>query len=96
MQIAKKLVATERLPAIRFIAAIIHELTVVARGAYDAPNHESEPRAVNEAIHRLSGHLRDLCDSDEVLTASRAEGISEATKLLGYNAMSPILSHSPL
>ena len=39
-------------------------------------------KRANEAIHRLSGHLRDLTDPVEPMTKSRADGIVENMAVL--------------
>ncbi|WP_158913919.1 hypothetical protein [Caulobacter sp. S45] len=77
-----RLVSAPRMKALCFLASIINEFTVKARGAYGLPDTERQMREINEDIHRLSGHLRDLTKADEVLTDSRAEGIIACLKSL--------------
>ena len=48
----------------------------------DDPDEQRWLRTVNEAIHKLSGHLRDLCDQNERYIASRADAIYEQLTLL--------------
>jgi hypothetical protein len=58
------------------------ELTIRNRYYYDSPDALARLREGNEAIHRLSGHLRDLLDPAEELTESRKDGIVEQLLLL--------------
>lgn len=96
MEIEEQLVAAERDHALRFLASAIHEMTIVGRDAYHSSTAEIQLTACNEAIHRLSGHLRDLCDWQEPLTRSRAQGIAEAIGLISPTSLNRILAHSPL
>jgi hypothetical protein len=64
------------------LCQLTHELTIRARFYYDEPEGIGAMRETNEAIHRVSGHCRDLTNHDEPFTSSRAEGIGEALKLL--------------
>ena len=96
MEIEDQLVKSERNSALCFLAAAINELTLVGRDAYDGENAESRLRSVNEAVHRMSGHLRDLCEVGEPLTKSRAQGIFAALDLLDKRALARVLSHSPV
>jgi hypothetical protein len=77
----------QRPELLKLLAAGINDMTICGRSHYDSPDMIDGLRRTNEAIHRLSGHLRDLCDPDETLTSSRAEAISE---LLGSYAPSAI------
>lgn len=96
MALEDLLVKANRPSILRFLAAAIGELTLAGRYAYGAPDAERLLMRVNEATHRVSGHLRDLCDPDAPLTATRAEGIAEAFALIGEGNLSRVLSHSPL
>jgi|SRR5215217_368651 len=96
VMIAEQLAAVDRSAALRFMSAAINELTVHARSAYDEPEFRDRLMEANEAIHRLSGHLRDLCVAEEAMTLSRAQGIAAATGLLSDAAISRLLLHSPL
>jgi len=73
------------LPRGRLLQAIamgIHELTILGRYYRNEPDELRSLRHVNEAIHRLSGHLRDLCNPNEPYTASRGDGIGEQLEVL--------------
>ncbi len=96
MEIEEQLAAAARDHALRFLASAIHELTIVGRDAYRSNAAEIQLTASNEAIHRLSGHLRDLCDLQEPLTRSRAQGIAEAIRLISTTNLNRMLAHSPL
>ncbi len=91
MDIKKLLLASERQGALALIAGAINDLTIAGRDAYDRPDAAERLSAVNEAIHRLSGHLRDLCDLDEVLTPSRADGVVEAMALIDHRSRDRLL-----
>ena len=67
---------------VKVIAAGMNELTILGRTFYNDPDEQRWLQRTNEAIHRLSGHLRDLCDRGELYTPSRADGIFEQLKLL--------------
>lgn len=90
-----RLMAAPRPAQLRFIASAINALTVRNRGYYQ---ERDCPRRMegNEAIHRLSGHLRDLIDAGEELTKSRADGICEQLQCLPLGEVERILQHSPL
>ena len=75
------MVSAPRGRLIRFLAAAINEVTVEARGGYE-PLAPARLVRCNEAIHRLSGHLRDLADPQEPMTASRADGVLEQLAVL--------------
>lgn len=70
-----KILALPRQGLLKLIAMGMNDLTIWGRSQYDAPDELRVLRTINEAMHRLSGHLRDLCDQDEPCTNSRAEGI---------------------
>jgi hypothetical protein len=79
----------------RLIASAINELTVVARGGYRDGDLEQMYR-VNEAIHALSGHLRDILADAARLTRSRAEGVIAAFSMLSPGALQRLQEHNPL
>jgi hypothetical protein len=89
-----RLLAAARPAQLRFIASAINALTVRNRDYYDGDC----ARLIegNEAIHRLSGHLRDLLGAGEELTESRADGICEQLQFLAEREIERILQHSPL
>ena len=66
----------------------ITELTVRGRSYYDSADIGERLQETNEAIHRLAGHLRDLSNYEETLTASRADGVVEQLRLLTPSALS--------
>ena len=74
--------ASSRDNLLKIIAAAVVELTILGRFHYDDPDEQRWLRTVNEAVHKLSGHLRDLCDQNERYTPSRADGICEQLTLL--------------
>ena len=77
-----KMQALTRDNLLKIIAAAVVELTILGRFHYDDPDEQRWLRTVNEAVHKLSGHLRDLCDQNERYTPSRADGICEQLILL--------------
>jgi len=81
-QIKQRLKAIERPRLLWLLSQLIHELTIRARFYYDQPDAVDRMRETNEAIHRVSGHSRDLTNPDEPFTPSRADSIGEALKLL--------------
>ena len=74
-----RLSCAPRAAVLTFAAVAIHELTVLARGDYDDKDGNARMRAINEAIHSLSGHLIAVLDSSEALSESRLASIAEAT-----------------
>jgi hypothetical protein len=91
-----RLLAAPRDNQLRFLASAINELTVAARSFYDQPDRDEQMKRINEGIHRISGHLRDLMDPEERMTMSRADGVVENAEVLHPNALTRILGHSPL
>jgi hypothetical protein len=77
-----------------FLASAIGSLTVRGRGSYHEPDERERLRAVNEEIHRVSGHLRDLIDAAEVFTESRAEGITESLRRLPNTWIDELINRS--
>lgn len=86
------LAAAQRPELFALLARGVHELTLRARYFYDAPDAADRMHETNEAIHRVSGHLRALLDPDCALTASRVEGIAEALSLLTPAALDRLLA----
>lgn len=80
--IKQRLGAVERSRLLWLLSQLIHELTIRARFYYDQPDAAGGMQETNEAIHRVSSHTRDLTNPDEPFTASRADSIGEALKLL--------------
>jgi hypothetical protein len=66
----------------RLLGCAISEITVLNRSFYDQPDALERLTRGNEAIHRLTGHLRDLVDRGEMLSESRVDGIFEQLSLL--------------
>ncbi len=89
------LVAAPRRRQFKLIASAIHELTIVARGGY-LDGDLDEMRRVNEAIHALAGHLRDLAEDTATMTRARAEGVFAALSVLSPGALQRLQDHSPL
>jgi hypothetical protein len=73
--LAENLISAPRSRVLQLLAAAINHFTVVSRAAYGRDDANRSMVEVNETIHRLSGHLRDLIDENEGLTASRIEAI---------------------
>lgn len=59
------------------LASILHELTIIARGAYsDTPQHVHSHcglGTINEMQHLITGHLRDLLQG--IVTAASGQEI---------------------
>jgi len=89
-QLLARMASAKRLELLALLAAAINVLTIHGRAHYDSPDVIDRLRETNEAIHRLAGHLRDLCDPNEVYTASRADGVAEQLRLLHPSAISRI------
>ena len=81
-RIKERLGAVERSRLLWLLAQLIHELTIRARFYYDQPDAAGRMQEMNEAIHRVSGHTRDLTNADEPFTANRADSIGEALRSL--------------
>ncbi|MGF1622527.1 MAG: hypothetical protein ACFCUR_18190 [Rhodomicrobiaceae bacterium] len=81
-QLIARMHTAERPELLMFLAEVIMEMTIFRRLHYEAEDPAGHLRQTNEAIHRLAGHLRDLCDPDEAFTESRAAGIGEQLALL--------------
>jgi hypothetical protein len=83
--------AAPRAELLMLLAAVINDLTVRGR-AYYADCNDADVvdrlRETNEAIHRLSGHLRDLSDPNEGFTVGRMHGVAEQLWLLTPSAIS--------
>jgi hypothetical protein len=86
-RIKQRLGIVERDTLLWVLCQAIHELTIRARFFYDQPDAAGEMQETNEAIHHVSGHLRDLIDRNEPFTSSRADGVGEALKLLTPTAL---------
>ncbi len=50
---------------VKFYAAYLHEITMVAREGYDPIDFE-HLRQCNETLHRIAGHLNALFDSGDL------------------------------
>jgi hypothetical protein len=81
-QLRARMESAERSELLALLATAINELTIHGRAHYDSPDMTDRLRETNEAVHRLAGHLRDLCDPNEAYTASRADGVAEQLRLL--------------
>lgn len=82
-----RLEAVDRSRLLWLLSQLIHELTIHARYYYDQPDAVGRMREANEAIHRVSGHTRDLTNSEEPFTGSRADSIDDVLKLLHPSAL---------
>jgi len=90
--IKQRLGALERSRLLGLLCQLINELTIRSRFYYDQPDAADRMRETNEAIHRVSGHTRDLTNADEPFTASRADSIGEALKLLPPSALNRLFN----
>jgi hypothetical protein len=86
-QIRKALSTLDRQKLLIFLAASIHALTITARYHYESLESFEHMREINEAIHRLSGHVRDLLNAQEPLLESRIESIIAILAILHVNAL---------
>ena len=85
-----RLMSADRQTLLVMLAQVIHELTICSRYLYDDEKPLVGLREINEAIHRVSGRLRDLIDPGEPFTASRAIGIAAASELMPQSVLSRI------
>lgn len=85
--ITQRLWKLERARLLWILSWLIHELTIRARFYYDKPEGVGAMQETNKAIHRVSGHCRDLTKQEEPFTSSRADSIGEALKLLPPSAL---------
>jgi hypothetical protein len=86
----QRLITADRSTFLVMLAQVIHELTIRARYFYDRTDALGGMRETNEAIHHVSGHLRDLIDPIEPMTAGRADSIVAASELLPQRAIARI------
>ncbi|UDF04762.1 hypothetical protein [Asticcacaulis sp. AND118] len=93
--LTKRMQEAKRDELLMLLAMSISEFTLTGRFHYCNDQELQRLRDVNEAIHRLSGHLRDLCDPEMPLTQSRAEGIREQLGLLPFQSVARILVVRP-
>lgn len=91
IQTIDRMRAANRQELLTLLATAITEMTIFARAHYDGDDSLSHLRQSNEAIHRLAGHLRDLCDPDETFSESRVAGIGGQFALLPPSAITRIL-----
>lgn len=89
-QVIDRMRSAKRPELLMLLATSIAEMTILGRGHYDDEDSSGRLRSTNEAIHRLAGHLRDLCDPDEAFTESRAAGIGGQLALLHPSAVARI------
>jgi hypothetical protein len=78
----ERLIRVDRATLLRFLAQLINHLTICARSDYDADDALTQLMAINEAIHRVTGHLRDLLDHGEPMTESRSATITACASRL--------------
>jgi hypothetical protein len=86
--------AATRQELLAILASAITEITIIGRTHYDDENSAIHLRQLNEAIHRLSGHLRDLCDPGKEFTESRAAVVGAVLALLHPSAIDRSLAHA--
>ena len=90
LQVIDRMREAKRPELLLLLAAAITEMTIFGRAHYDDEDSQNHLRRTNEAIHRLAGHLRDLCDPDEAFTESRAAGVGEQLAILHPSAIARI------
>ena len=78
----KRLMQLDRATLLRFLAQLINHLTIRARFHYDADDGLAQLIEANEAIHRVTGHLRDLLSESEAMTEGRSATIAACANLL--------------
>jgi hypothetical protein len=93
-QLKATLAAAQRPELLVLLARAITELTIRGRSHYDSPDANERLRETNEAIHRVSGHLCDLCDPDEAFTTSRRDGVAEELRLLPPSSIARICQNA--
>lgn len=91
MGLRSKLSDAPRSDLLHSLSRAISEMTIRNRSFYDHADAADHLKEGNEAIHRLSGHLRDLLNPDEPLTESRKDGILEQLSLLSPRNLQRIL-----
>ncbi|WP_332769374.1 hypothetical protein [Phenylobacterium sp.] len=75
---------------LRVLAELITELTLLARYRYAEGESADRMLEVNDAIHRVAGHLQHIVDPGAPLVASRAVGLIEQMGHLPDQARSRI------
>ena len=91
-----ELLYAERSSLLGFLAQAINECTVAARAAYGQPDAEDALGRLNEAVHRLSSHARDLADPDAPMSMSRANAIAADLTILPEARVAWLLETWPL
>jgi len=81
-QLVDRMHTSQRAELLKLLARTITEITILGRDYYDDEDCVDHLRQTNEAIHRLAGHLRDLCNPDEAFTESRADAVRHVLALL--------------
>jgi hypothetical protein len=89
-----RLLQLPRSALLRFLGSALMELTMNGRASYGRPDVAERLMETNEAIHHLSGHLRDLISPDETITESRMDGILEQLRAVPPSALQRALSIS--
>ncbi|HEY3812669.1 MAG TPA: hypothetical protein VGL66_05550 [Caulobacteraceae bacterium] len=74
-----------------FLANAMSELTLHGRSSGDDEHGHSKLKRINEAVHHLAGHMRDLFDHDEPVTDSRIDGMAEHLSVLAQAHLHRIL-----
>jgi hypothetical protein len=88
-----RLLELPRSALLGLLGAAFIELTISGRASYDQPDVVERLRETNEAIHHLSGHLRDLSSPGEAITDSRVEGIIEQLRILPSSALQRLAAY---
>jgi hypothetical protein len=89
-QVVDRMLTSPRPVLLMLLAQTITQMTILGRDSYDHEDSASHLRRTNETIHRLAGHLRDLCNPDEPFTESRAEAVGHALALLPTSCVASI------
>jgi hypothetical protein len=93
---SERLFAAAPCAQLALMASAIHELTIDSRAGYDSPDGRERMVAANEAVHALSGHLRDVAHAPTAMTHARAEGVLAALSALSPRAIKRLTDHNPL
>ena len=76
------LVTAQRCELLAFLASSIIELTILGRVNYGGADASIRMQKINEAVHRIAGHLQYLVDPVQPLSDSRTDALVEALGLL--------------
>ncbi|WP_109808532.1 hypothetical protein [Sphingosinithalassobacter portus] len=88
--IRELLQTASRQQLLSYLAGAIHGFTIMARD----PDLDADSKAsINNRIHYLAGHLRDLIDPDEAFSALRLDGVVENVAALNSALARNLAAH---